>query len=95
MNFLRSISKSLKDKKSKFQYAYLRNSDSKVLKSSEFKNLVPFVSVPNHLTFALVSEEDNSLKLRLGYGAPKSRSRLRFPIPQGREVQPVHPKVHL
>lgn len=43
MNFLKNIASSIKQQKKQLTHNYLRNADSKVLKSSEFKNLVPFV----------------------------------------------------
>lgn len=44
MNFLRSFRRALAEKKAAFRQDYFRSSDSQALKSSEFKNLVPFVS---------------------------------------------------
>ena len=43
MNFLKNIASSIKQQKKQLTHNYLRNADSKVLNSSEFKNLVPFV----------------------------------------------------
>lgn len=43
MNFLKNIASSIKQQKKQLTQNYLRNADSKVLKSSEFKNLVPYV----------------------------------------------------
>lgn len=43
MNFFRNLSANFKQQKNQLTQNYLRHSDSKALKSSEFKNLVPFV----------------------------------------------------
>jgi hypothetical protein len=50
MNFLKGIASNIKQQKKQLTQNYLRNADSKVLKSSEFKNLVPFVRIdyPNY-----------------------------------------------
>ena len=43
MNFLRSLKAKARQAKNNFQQNYLRNSDSKALKSSEFKSIMPYV----------------------------------------------------
>ncbi len=72
MNYLRSLKQNLQSKRSSFKTNYLRNSDSGALKSSEFKNLVPYVGYFQYLKFSnfnIVSKENHSNRLdRRGKG---------------------------
>lgn len=59
MNFLKGIASNIKQQKKQLTQNYLRNADSKVLKSSEFKNLVPFVRIDNFHNDKIVGKKDD------------------------------------
>jgi hypothetical protein len=58
MNFLKGIASNIKQQKKQLTQNYLRNADSKVLKSSEFKNLVPFVRICYLHLYKIVGKKD-------------------------------------
>ena len=60
MNFLKNIASSIKQQKKQLTQNYLRNADSKVLKSSEFKNLVPYVKFYSFISNGIVGEKDDT-----------------------------------
>ena len=57
MNFLRSLKGKAREARSRFQHNYLRNSDSNALKSSEFKSIVPFVSIMRYFLMSLFKKD--------------------------------------
>jgi hypothetical protein len=60
MNFLKNIASNIKQQKKQLTQNYLRNVDSKVLKSSEFKNLVPYVKFYSFIGRGIVGEKDDT-----------------------------------
>lgn len=64
MNFLRSLNSKLRQAKTNFKTNYLRNSDSKALKSSEFKALLPFVLTRKSTNLIHIAYQKDNANLR-------------------------------